>query len=107
MVSANYDFGFESWKILAEKMCHKSSWVCIWTKSGEQILTCLSLFTGLFTAVLRKTECFDGAPKEKTQQNQYFAGFWLLLICLLVTPSGHRSNHFLPDLNRLAKLFVA
>jgi len=29
MVSANYDFGFESWKILAEKMCHKSSWVCI------------------------------------------------------------------------------
>jgi len=75
MVSANYDFGFESWKIMAGKMCHKSMWTCIWAESGEQIFTCFGLFTGLFTALLRKRECFDGALKAKTQQIQYFAGF--------------------------------
>jgi len=36
-VSANYDFGFESWRILAEKMCHKSSWDWVWVQFGEQI----------------------------------------------------------------------
>ena len=55
-VSANYDFGFESGKILAEKMCHKSGWAWLWAKSGEQIWPLGEQFTDLVTALLRKME---------------------------------------------------
>jgi len=45
----------------------------------------------LYTAPLCDFECFDGASKQKTQQNQRFAGLWHLLVCLFVTPSGFLS----------------
>lgn len=39
VVYANYDFDFESWKILVGKMCHKSAWTWVSSKFGEQILS--------------------------------------------------------------------
>jgi len=56
-------------------MCHKSIWTWVWVQSGEQVLGCQYPYTDLFTALLGKTECFGDDPKEKTQQNQCFAGF--------------------------------
>jgi hypothetical protein len=48
----------------------------------------------MFTAFLGVFEYFDGVDKQKTQQNQCFAGLWLCLIGLFVTLSGFKPETF-------------
>jgi hypothetical protein len=56
-------------------MCHKSGWARLWAKSGEQIWPLGEQFTGLFTALLRKMECFDRASKKKPSKINTLLGF--------------------------------
>ncbi len=75
-------------------MCHNSIWTRVSADFDEHLWTNSYRFTRMLTALLSDFEYFGAARKQKTQQNQRFAGLRHLLVCLFVTPSGFKPETF-------------